>query len=149
VAGSVGSLLLLLIAWGLAGHSAGQTVAGLLACFALAPPALALATVPRAMLQAELRFRTLSLLNLGESLLRTAITVGLAALSWGAWSFPVAIAAASPAVALFAARAARFRLRRQPDWRLWPQLLPASGWMVAAGALFSLTTQVDYLLLGI
>ena len=121
---------------------------GLLLLFALSPPLFALAVVPDAQLQIQLRFRALAIVNIVLNIAQTATLVLLAWRGFGAYSFPLAPLAVLPARVAVTMWMARPPIRLSPQLRRWRYLLKDSSRLLLSGALLALTTQGDYLILG-
>lgn len=121
---------------------------GLMAVLALTGPISALAVVPMARLQIELRFRLLSVITIICSIVTVVLNVLFAYSGFGAYSFilPLPIVAALRTLILIAADPPRVRPRLH--LRRWRYLLGDSGLAVATVLCIILSTQGDYLLLG-
>ena len=124
-------------------------LAGLLVLPALAAPLSSLQSVPGAQLQNEMRFRTMSLLNVCESLGVTTLTLLLAVAGAGPFSLlaPTPLVAAGSLVAQF--RLTGFRPRWRLEWPLWRDLFGASGLMLGAAALYSFNVTGANMMLGV
>lgn len=124
-------------------------LAVLLVLPALAAPLSSLQSVPGAQLQSEMRFKTMSLLSVGESLGVTTLTLGFAAAGAGPFSLlaPAPLVAAGSLAAQF--RLTGFRPRRRLDWPLWRDLLGASSLMLGAAALYAFNVTGANMMLGL
>ena len=124
-------------------------LAALLILPALAAPLSSMQSVPGAQLQNELRFRTMSILSVCESLGLTVLTLGLAASGAGPFSLlaPVPVVQAASLVAQF--RLTGFRPRARLDWTLWRDLFGASSLLLGAAALYSFNVMGANMMLGI
>ena len=122
---------------------------GLLALPALAAPLSSLQSVPGARLQNDMRFRTLSLLSVGESLGVTVLTLLLAAAGAGPFSLlaPIPLVAAASLTAQFWLTG--FRPRWRLDVALWRDLFGASSLMLGAAALYALNVTGANMMLGL
>ena len=116
---------------------------------ALAAPLSSLQSVPGAQLQNEMRFRTMSLLSVGESLGVTVLTLGLAAAGAGPFSLlaPVPLVAVASLVAQY--RLTGFRPCWRLEWPLWRDLFGASSLMLGAAALYAFNVAGANMMLGI
>ena len=121
---------------------------GLLAVLALTAPFNSLAVVPTARIQAELRFRLLSILNVVCSIVTVLLSVLLAYLGFGAYSLviPIPIIAALRAGVLLWSDPPKIRPALQ--LRRWRYLLRDSGLIIATVACIMVSMQGDYLTLG-
>jgi O-antigen/teichoic acid export membrane protein len=117
----------------------------------LAPSSLAnaLSVVPRAKLSRELRFRALAAVNLANLTLQKILTVVLAALGLGPFSFVVPITIASTLIAAFLWWWVRPPWAPQLQLRRWRYLVGDSTRLLAADFGRALLDQSDYLLLGL
>lgn len=112
-------------------------------------PVNAIGTVSYAKLQADLHYRTLAIVNFLTALVTAATAVIFAKLGFGAYSFiwPLLISAAARSLMLCIvappAVLPKLQLRR------WRYLTGQSGLLLAASALFTLTSQGDYMTLGV
>ncbi len=122
---------------------------GLLLVLAVSTFLSNLENVPIAALQAQMRFRPLSLLGIFQGAGQTILSVGFAAAGFGPYSFilPMPIIGAIKLAALWwlARPPVRFRL----ELAQWPSLLSASGLLVAAAFFFGLYTQAASISLGL
>jgi O-antigen/teichoic acid export membrane protein len=117
----------------------------------LAPSSLAnaVSVVPRAKLSRELRFRALAAVNLANFTLQKVLTVVLAALGFGPFSFVAPIPIAGAVVAGFLWWWVRPPWAPQLQLRRWRYLLSDSTRLLAADFGRVLLDQSDYLLLGL
>jgi lipopolysaccharide exporter len=124
------------------------SLAGLIAVVALSVPINSLAAVPTARLQSDLRFKTLARVNLLTAVATVALTIMLAWLGLGAYSFvmPRPIVGAAHAFLLW--RLARPRVRARLQLRRWRYLLGDSSYMIFASLCYTLVAQGDYIILG-
>jgi PST family polysaccharide transporter len=113
-----------------------------------AAPLTACSLVPATILRSELRFARLASINLGEVVAQQALTVLLAALGFGAYSFviPVPLVAALKAIALWIL--VRPPIRAHLSVHRWPALISSTGWVFGFRMLSSATGQGDYMVLG-
>lgn len=108
-----------------------------------------LMAVPRAKLARELRFRALAVANLTNATLRTVLTVSLAALHFGPYSFvlPVPIASAATAAFLWWCADPPFSLQMQ--FHKWRYLAGDSWQLLSGGLALSVLDQSDYVMIGL
>lgn len=124
-------------------------IIGLIVVLGFALPLQALQIVPKAQLQIQMRFRSIVLLGILNSALTAILTIGAAALGFGAYSFvlPVPIAAAIMALATW--RAAGTRVRFAPDFHRWKHLFGNSAVVGVVKVLYLVINQADYVVLGL
>ncbi len=129
----VAALALLLAAPTLAELLHQPELKGHLALLAALPPISALATLHSAQLYRDLRFRTLSLIHLGEALIISVLGLILAAVGFGAYSLTIPPLLST----LFAVGACRFCAGEipvgRPTFRGWPELLGPAAWLMLLG----------------
>jgi PST family polysaccharide transporter len=116
--------------------------------FALLCPLDALATVPSAWLQGELRFRTLSLVATVNALTTVTVNVALAWAGLGVYSLVLGYAAGVVVRSVALWRAVSFRPQRGLGRERWGQLLGDGRFVLATTLTFTLISQGDYLVLG-
>ena len=123
-------------------------VVGVLWVLALGLPLESLAVVPRAALQARLRFRPLALIDGGGALGAGALSIALAWWGWGVYSFvlPRVVVAAVSLPLMWSASGLSWR--RGPAWGRWKYLAAGMGWITAGGLAIQLINQGDYIVLG-
>jgi O-antigen/teichoic acid export membrane protein len=143
------SALLMAVAAPFAGRLYGApVVVNLILILAVASPIQAMATVSGARLQAAMRFRELSALGLGTSLLTVGLNVGFALAGFGPYSFVI------PQVIVAVLRLAAVCWLAPPtvlrNWEVakWPSLMRDTGLLLATSFTFLLTGQGDYIILG-
>lgn len=111
-------------------------------------------TAPAAMMRAKLRinfeFRALALIAFGWVAIRHVTSVGLATLGLGVMSLvlPLLLSVCFEGVAAFWVTRFKPWLHR-PQFKLWPEILRSSLWVVFASGCRGLTRTGDYLVLGI
>src|SRR6266550_2310773 len=123
-------------------------LAGLVAVLALMGPINSLAVVSTARLQAELRFRLLSVITMICTVMTVALNVLFAWKGLGAYSFvlPLPIVAAlRTAIILLADRPT---VKPKLQLRRWRYLFGDSGWAIITTACIAISLQGDYLILG-
>jgi PST family polysaccharide transporter len=145
---------LTILATPFAAHSFGsRTVAEMLLITALVPPLSSLATVTSALAQTHLRFRLQATVDFAATALSLLLTIGLALLGFGAFSFVIPM----PLVALFRSAAywvavgkdCRGLVRLDPQFRRWRYLWGDGGRQLGFALCATITLQGDYLLLGL
>lgn len=121
----------------------------LIMVLAAAAPLQALAVVPTARLQIDLRFKAIAVVSTVAQVLTSALTVSFAGLDLGAYSFvlPFPIVAALQAAALW--KVARVRVGLRPRFRRWRFLAGDSLLLVVSGFLITAIAQGDYVVLGL
>lgn len=124
-------------------------LAGLLAVLAASLPIQALTVVPTARLQSELRFKPFAILNLFKTSAQVALTIAFAWSGFGAYSFAWAQLLGTALYAGLLWSYAGHRIRWTVQLRRWRHLLPGSLAVTAASFLTLVTTQGDYVILGL
>ena len=130
---------------------AAPGLAGLAIVLSLAFPANAIAAIPAARLQGDLRFRLVSLLGVFANVGTTALSITFAS-PWfdlGAYSLvlPVPLIALCRMAALLAIAPPKVRWDLQ--FHRWSRLLPDSGLVIATAICITVCTQGDYAILGL
>ncbi len=92
----------------------------------------ALFAVPTARLTKDMRFRELALIGLGYNVLAMVLSIVLAAMGWGVYSFviPLPVVGALRAIALWIAAPTRIGLN--PHFRRWPALAGGSSLLMGS-----------------
>lgn len=116
---------------------------------ALGAPLNALAVVPLSTMRSQMRFARISGINFFEIVSQQILTVVLAYLGFGAYSFviPMPIVAAARSTLLWLN--ARPQVRRQLQIHRWLPLIQSTGWLLGARMFWSTTQQGDAMLLGV
>ena len=109
----------------------------------------ALMVVPRAQMSRQLRFRGLAALNLAILTARTVLTVVLAVVGFGPYSFAVPLPIVQAAAAVFMWWWVRPPWSFSPQLRRWRHIVAHSSQSLGSGLLTYATDQMDYILLGI
>lgn len=124
-------------------------VVPLVAILALRGPLQGLSIPPAAYLQTQFRFRTLALVGSAHIVTGAGLTVVLALLGFGAYSFaiPIPVAAGFQAAALWLI--ARPPINWRGGGRRWRYMVGDSSTLTFANLLRALVTRGDYLVLGI
>ena len=129
--------------------AAARRLTWLIVWIASAAPLSAVAMVPLAKLQSQLRFRLLSGIEFGAAVGQTLLSVGFAAVGFGAYSFvlpwPIVGAIRLGLLWYYARPAAGWRRPGFGDWRL---LIGDSSLVLAARAFGMFVLVGDYLVLG-
>jgi lipopolysaccharide exporter len=121
---------------------------GLVTVLAIAAPIGSLGMLPNALLTGQLKFKFLALLTLGAGILTGLLTVLLAALDFGAYSFVLPRPIVNTAQTLAAWIAARPKVRMKPQFRRWKYLVGNAGWMLVYLVCWTAIMQGDYIVLG-
>ena len=147
--GASGCAALLLIAPIAAMLLKQPQLVGVLAIMAIANPIGALGTVPSTLLRASMRFRTLSLVALGEVTASCCLMVALAYADFGPYSFviPIPVVAAGRVAALWLLAERTPILGRSV--RRWKRLFPAASATLGSRLLMMARDEGDYLVLGL
>lgn len=120
----------------------------LVAILAAATPLNSLGNVPEALLRSQLRFRALSILSLSRGVGITVLTVILAALGFGAYSFMVP----RPIVALAHTAAVWYLARPPVQWnpqlKRWRYIFSDTGVMLASMCVVMVISYGAYIVLG-
>lgn len=126
----------------------GTDLVGIMLILSLSLPLHALGVVPEAQVQSRLQFRFMAGVAATYATLVTLLTVALAALGFGAYSFviPRVIAAAVRLAMLL--RAADLPLRLSPQRGRWKYLISQSSIIFATSVLLTLTQIGDQITLG-
>ncbi|MEM7625332.1 MAG: oligosaccharide flippase family protein [Planctomycetota bacterium] len=111
-------------------------------------PFESLSIVPRAVLQSQLRFKPLTMIDGGVALGSAAGAIALAASGWGVYSFVIPRLVASVIALPILWRSSGLDWRRRPAPRRWKFLAAGMGWVTAGGAALQLINQGDYIVLG-
>lgn len=124
-------------------------VAPLILILAVAAPLNALSIVPSAQLQIQLRFRAIALIGSGQAIGTMCLSVLLAKLGYGPYSFvlPQVVTSAIGVTVLWLTVKPPVRWNLQ--WRRWRYLIPDSGLLFTTSLLMMVTMQGDYIILGL
>lgn len=115
---------------------------------ALGAPVDSLTTVPMAKLQVQMRFGLIATVQLLNNVGVMGLTVLLAALHFGVYSFVIPKPLMAVLCCLIYWVAARPTVRRTPEVRQWRGLLSDSGALMTTAFFTMLISQGDYLTLG-
>jgi PST family polysaccharide transporter len=108
-------------------------------------PIRAVGIVSSAIMQRDLRFKALSLLDLGSYIIGyAAVSVVLAFLGWGHWALIAGFAAQTALVNLGYLVCARFPFSRRMSWSSLKALLSFGGGLTLAKIGFYIANNVDY-----
>lgn len=122
---------------------------GFLLVVATALPFQALQIVPKAKLQAELRFRTGMLVLFAGNVLTAVLTILCAILGFGAFSFAIPLPISAGVVAAIAWSQARPSVRWSPQVRRWKHLLRDSASLGVTKIIFQVVGIGDVIVLGL
>ncbi len=116
---------------------------------AIASPFQALATIPTARLETQLRFRAVAAVRVYRMVATAALTIGFAAMGFGALAFalPVPLVAVSSLVLLW--RQTDVRLSRDPGFHAWRSLLGDGSLLLIGTFATTAVSQGDYIVLGL
>lgn len=146
--GILAGVLMAVLAMPLAQAYDAPELAGLLWVAALGAPLRGLSVVSGAALAARMKFGLLSVVTVVQGLVQIGLSVGLAASGLGAYALVIPL----PVVALLGLAItwwpAQIRFAGGPDFRIWPGVFKASGFLFATNMLYSMVRQGDYLILG-
>jgi PST family polysaccharide transporter len=124
-------------------------LAGLLAILSLNAPLSALLVVPQAKLSNQLRFKAQSLIVVTVALVQAMIACTLAWRGWGAYSIAVAMVTSIAVNALIQWSLAPHRPGIRLRIRRWWYLMGDSAALTIMSALWTVTSQGDFIMLGI
>lgn len=144
-----GAMLALAAPIAAAAYGKGPVVAHLILILALTSPIQALAIVPDALMQHDLRFRGIAFLMSAQTLGQLFCTILLALLGFGAYSFAVSMLLMAFARTAAAWWLARPRLSNRPRWRRSLRLLRPSLILVASALVMNIMAQGDKFALGL
>ena len=143
-----GSLLMAGLAPAAAWFYGEPRLIGLVAILAIGNLIHSLTIVPHARLQIDLNFRLLA----WTGLLAVAVSVGasilFAVLGFGAYSFALPVPISQLVRLIFLWVAARPPIRPNPQLRRWRYMVTDSGLLIAIMAMYAITAQGDYVILG-
>ncbi len=125
------------------------TLPWLVLVFAAGAPLAAICTVPLVHLQLQLRFKAIASIAFTMAAVTTALTILLAWLGFGAWSFALPPLVVHPIRFVVALSLAGTPLRFKAQVRRWKYLIGDAGTTLAAGFFGTLTMQGDYFVLGL
>lgn len=121
---------------------------GVLWVLAASVPFESLAIVPRAGLQSQLRFKSLTMIDGSVALSSASGAIVLAALGYGVFSFVFPRLITSIIVLPILWRTSELDWRCRPSPHRWKFLAVGMGWITAGGAALQLINQGDYIVLG-
>lgn len=132
----------------LASHAFGHAeLLGLILIMAAATPFEAMRAIPEAKLGIDLRFGVSAVVNAGSMTVSMLLTVVLAALDFGVYSFVLPLLVTAPATTLVFFLLTNPPLRLNPDIHHWRTLLGVSGLLLLTGICNRLNQRGDYLIL--
>jgi lipopolysaccharide exporter len=121
---------------------------GLTLIMAVAAPFDATRAVPAAKLAIDLRFGASAVANTGSMVISMLLTVALARLGFGVYSFVLPLLVVTPATTLVFFVLTRPPLRLNPDIHHWRTILGVSGMLLLTTICNRMIQRGDYLLLG-
>jgi lipopolysaccharide exporter len=146
--GILASLIMMLAAPLAASFYHAPELRGLIYLLALCPPLLGLGTVPRAQLINQLRFRAIAAAGLIEAVGTVGLSIALAYLGFGAYSFIVPRPVVAAALAIVLWLLARTPLRWTPQIRRWKFLAGHAATLIGVGIAWMVVLQGDNAMLG-
>jgi PST family polysaccharide transporter len=146
--GILGGVVLAIAAPFVARGYGASELTGMIMILAARSPLNALGTVSYAKLQADLRYKALSVVGFLTVCVTAIACIALAKYGAGAYAFiwPLLIAAIARSAMLWTLSPPQIRWHLQ--FRRWKYLVGQSGMLLIASALFTLTSQGDYMTLG-
>jgi O-antigen/teichoic acid export membrane protein len=122
---------------------------GVLSVLAIAPPIRALALIPTAKLQIDMRFGLLAKTMVATNALQMVLAVALAALGFGVYSvvMPVPVVEAVRMVIYW--REVRPRVRPNLQWNRWRYLISDTIFTMGAYFCYTVINQGDYIILAL
>lgn len=115
---------------------------------AIAMPIRAFAVVPLTFLKIRMRFGSVARISLNAGLTRAFITITLAFLGFGAFSFAIAEVAAATVATCCAWRSVKADFRPTFSMRFWKSLFSRSKSTLFSGLAYFCISQGDYVVLG-
>lgn len=122
---------------------------GLILVMATAAPLQTLQIIPRAKLQAELRFRTVVTLTTLGYVLTAVLAVVFAYFGFGAYSFAIPVPIVAGIMAAVAWRVVHPTIHRHPHFGRWKYLLGDSAALGGTRIVNTIVNQGDYFCLGL
>lgn len=122
---------------------------GLIAVLAFALPFQALQIVPKARLRTQMRFGSVVMLGLLNSLVTAVLTIGMAWLGMGAYSLVVPVPFAAAVTTLATWLMARPKIRGRIEFSRWKYLFGNSMVVGVTEVLHAFINQADYMALGL
>lgn len=141
--------VLMVVVAPLAAHFFGYPeLTGLILVMAAAAPFDKLRAIPLAKLGMDLRFGTSALVNVASVTASMVLTVTLASLGFGVYSFVLPFLVVTPVTTLVYYLLTGPPLRLNPQFDRWRSLLRLSGLLLLTAVLNQIILRGDYLLLG-
>jgi PST family polysaccharide transporter len=122
---------------------------GLLSVLAIAPPIRALALIPTAKLQIDMRFGLLAKTMVATNALQMVLAVALAALGFGAYSVVLPVPLVEAVRMAIYWREVRPRVRFHLQWNRWRYLISDTVYTLAAYFCYTVINQGDYIILAL
>ena len=126
----------------------GTDLTGLVAIIALAAPISAASTVSIAILQSSLRFHLFAVIGTLEILLVAIMTISLALLDFGAYSFAIPIPVIAAFRVIILCYFAPVRIAASANFRRWRVVMGRVSAMIGTRLVQSAVAQADYTILG-
>jgi len=124
-------------------------VAGLVSVLALAAPAAALAVTPKAMLEAQMRYKRIAAITLTGTLVSSTLSVLLAYLGWGAYSLVAPVVVAQFLMTSLYWWQVRPPIRLRPHLRAWRFMIGDTSYVFLTRLALTIVGQADYIVLGL
>ena len=149
ILGVLSALLMAAAAWPVS-HALGQPeIIGLTLVLTLAQPALAIALIPQAYLERDMRFRRVALIESIATFAQVIVSILFAYLGFEAYSFALGALARAWVRLAWMLKCAMPRLRPTPQLHRWPRFLRAGLPTTGAALLEKTLQQSDYIVLSI
>ena len=149
VVGIVSALLLLVL--GFAGSKVYQdpNIFLLVAFYACCTPMDALSVIPLTKLRIDLDFKTLSIIRISETILTMVLTVILAYMGFGVYSFVIPPVVVSAVFLVVKYQVTHLKVFFNIKLKRWKYLTVSSSWSLAHSVVQKVIDQTDYIVLGI
>ncbi|OMP79066.1 oligosaccharide flippase family protein [[Flexibacter] sp. ATCC 35208] len=121
----------------------------LVAFYALTTPLDALSVIPLTKLRIELDFKTLSVIRIMETVLTMFMTVALAYMGFGVYSFVIPPLVVSVIFLIVKYRVTHLKIHFNIHLRRWKYLTVSSSWSLINSIVQRVMDQADYIVLGL
>jgi len=121
----------------------------LVAFYALTTPMDALSVIPLTKLRIELDFKTLSVIRIMETVLTMFMTVALAYMGFGVYSFVIPPMIVSAVSLIVKYRVTHLKIHFNLHLRRWKYLTVSSSWSLVHSVVQRIMDQADYIVLGL